>query len=180
MPGSGKTTLVEYLSKQLGIGHIAKDDIKELMGDQLGIPRDMEENRLYGKVATDALFAIAAGLIESDRVFIFESAFWTDIGLGRFRQMRLDRDVPLLQVYVFCEDEVRLRRFNERSVNGSRHTVHADLLYADESGLDEMKQRYRPMELEDSEMIRFDTTNPTEGDFEHLKKTIKDWIEKHA
>ena len=50
LPGSGKTTLSRELAPRLGLPLISKDDIKELLFDQLGWS-DREQSKRFGGAA---------------------------------------------------------------------------------------------------------------------------------
>lgn len=175
MTGSGKTTLVQRLARDLAIGHIAKDDIKELMGDNLGTPVSSDENRLYGNGSADALFTIIEALIPADKTIIVENAFWTDIAEEKFTNLVLKKDLRLLQVYVSCDDETRFQRFNQRIKDGSRHAVHADGLYTDPNELAKMKQRYRVMRLPDTETVEYDSSDGNETAYADLLNILQTW-----
>lgn len=59
-PGSGKTTLSRALAVELGVPHLAKDEVKEALMDALGAPRDVETSRMLGRAAVHAVMAVAA------------------------------------------------------------------------------------------------------------------------
>ena len=60
-PGSGKTTLSSALGAELGVPHLAKDEVKEALMDALGAPSDVEESRRLGRAAVHGLLAVARG-----------------------------------------------------------------------------------------------------------------------
>jgi len=55
----GKTTLTRIIARELGYDAIGKDHFKELLYDTLGVPKDREDSRVYGRAATAALFAVS-------------------------------------------------------------------------------------------------------------------------
>ena len=174
MPGSGKTTIARYLAENLNIGCISKDDIKELMGDNLGIPSNAADNAAYGMAASSAHFAIMNGIASIDKPFVVESAYWADIATPRFAALDAE-GVSLLQVHVWCDYDERQQRFARRIAEGGRHTVHADGLYAGDKDTEELKHRYRPIEIEGIETILFDSTSATESDRKALLGKVKKW-----
>lgn len=172
-PGSGKTTLVARLTKDLRIGYITKDQLKELLGDSLGIPGGSAANAAYGRAASEALFSIIGQLKAIDETYIVESAFWTDIANQRLAE--LAGDIVFMQVYVTCDPDIRRQRFETRARSGgARHAVHWDALYTDLTP-DELYQRYRPIELPNLLTVTFDTTDTGENEYQALRKEIEKW-----
>lgn len=60
-PGSGKTTLSSALSRELGVPHLSKDQVKEALMDATGAPSDVEASRRLGRAAVYALLGAAKG-----------------------------------------------------------------------------------------------------------------------
>ena len=176
-PGSGKTTLVRRLAQDLGIGYLTKDQLKELLGDSLGIPDGALANAAYGRAASEALFTIIGELGALDDTYIVESAFWADIANRHFAELADNN--TLLQIYVTCDPDVRRQRFETRgNTRSERHAVHWDALYVDLTA-DELAWRYRPIELPGLQTVMFDTTHAGEADHQELHKHIMQWRSLH-
>lgn len=179
MPGSGKSTLVEQLAQDLNVGHLSKDNIKELLGDTLGIPHNEADNRRYGSASNDALFAIMNTIADSQDVFIIESAFWADIASPQLSALAKQHDrVALIQVHVTCQPEMLAERFNARIAAGKRHAVHYDKLYTDDA-FDMLTQRYRPLEIEGITCLPYDTTVIDTANYKRLLGAITTWRDAH-
>lgn len=58
-PGSGKTTLATALGPWLGLPVLAKDDVKEALADEFGVPDTVSESRRLGRAAVLAVLRIA-------------------------------------------------------------------------------------------------------------------------
>ncbi|WP_112262999.1 AAA family ATPase [Lentzea terrae] len=58
-PGSGKTTLATALGPWLGLPVLAKDEVKEVLADELGRPATVSESRRLGRAAVAAVLRIA-------------------------------------------------------------------------------------------------------------------------
>lgn len=113
LPGSGKTTVAEPLATSLNLPLIAKDHIKELLADHLGLGPQAQN---YGPASVQILLALAARAPE----VVLESFFWP--GLSETELIGLGR--PLVQVHCRCDPALARARFEERLRAGERHPVH--------------------------------------------------------
>jgi predicted kinase len=122
-PASGKTTLARRLSAELRLPVIAKDNIKELLGDALGAP-DRDASKRLGAATYRLLYATAGWLLEANCGVILESNFWHGAAEPALRPL----EMRARTVLVHCESapEVILRRYAERGARGERHPVHFD------------------------------------------------------
>jgi predicted kinase len=112
LPGAGKTTLARSLAVSLGLPLIARDTIKEALGEVLG-PVDGARSRELGAASYEVLFAVAADvpgtvLIESN---FGERSVPTILALST---------APPVQVFCDCPVELAAERYNSRP----RHHVH--------------------------------------------------------
>lgn len=112
LPGSGKTTLARGLAAELGWPLIARDTIKEALGDAFGRDGD-EESRRLGHAAYEVLYAVAA---EVPREAIIESNFRRD-SVPAVRA--LSRALPI-ELFCSCPVALAAERYNARA----RHRVH--------------------------------------------------------
>lgn len=58
-PASGKSTLSAAISKELGLIHLSKDEVKESIMDAWGAPETVEESRRIGVAAVHAILRVA-------------------------------------------------------------------------------------------------------------------------
>ena len=175
MPGSGKSTLAKQLAQDLHIGRVSKDDIKELLGDALGLPGNEADNRRYGSAASDALLAIVNALADSDGWYIIESAFWADIASAQFTAIHeRHKGASFIEIHVTCDHTTLTERFNARITTGARHAVHYDKLYAGDNGA-VLTHRYRPLEVTGMECIPYDTTTTDAAAYKRLLDAITKW-----
>lgn len=169
---TGKTQLAQRLSKDLNIGILAKDDIKELLFDKLGLPEDVNRSIVYGKATIRAFFDILDEWLKADagRDLIVESAFATDYADDDFRKIEEKYNPDIVQLYVKVDPEERKRRSQTRVADGSRHPGHLDTqrsaLYEEES-----EEQYRPLAIERT--ITVDTTVFKEDDYLKIVDAIK-------
>lgn len=171
-PGVGKSSLLKRLSTDLGIGYLAKDSIKELLGDTLYVEGETIEPFYYGDASIKAFFAVVNSFISTNKTMFIENAFWYDIAKSRIEELVEGTDTKLVQVYVTCDYDEAVRRFNQRSAAGERHSIHPDTVYS-ERDVETNRQKYRALDVEGMETYTIDTTNMTEDDYQELITWLK-------
>ena len=122
-PGAGKTTIAAALRVQLGYPLIAKDTLKESLGESLGITAPAESKRLGGAVF-QVLTLIVRELLAGGVSVIAEGNFTNASSLVV--------DPPpaeIVQVHVTAAPQILRKRLLER--DASRHPVHHDAESAD-------------------------------------------------
>jgi predicted kinase len=123
-PGSGKTTIAAALRERLGLPLIAKDAIKEALGDALEFDGDRHASRRLGVATFGVQFAIVRELLASGVSLIAE---------GNFRSDEWFRSLPparVAQVHVTAAPDAVRQRLLARDRH--RHRVHYDREAADE------------------------------------------------
>lgn len=153
LPGAGKTTLADTLSRELGLPLFSKDVIKELHADMLGAEHPGWQQRRWnaalGAAASETMWALLA---RAPAGAVLDSTWPTDRrdfvtgGLSRAndpRTLEIWCDVPL---------ETARRRFEARN----RHPVHGDPLTEEE--WERWRQTARPLNV--GPTLRVDTACP--------------------
>jgi AAA domain len=146
-PGSGKSSLAGPLAAELGLALLAKDEIKEALMRELGVPATVEESRRLGRAAVMAMLAMA----RSSRGAVLDSTFYP------YTVPHLER-LPgtLIEVRCRCPREAAQMRYWARSE--TRLTGHFD----DERPPEELwnEQHIEPLGL--GPLIEVDTTVPVD------------------
>ena len=172
MPGVGKTTLLKRLSHDLGIGYIAKDSIKELLGNTLFVPSEDIDSYYYGDASVSALYAVVASFLPSEKILFVENAFWHDLATERFQELSKTHESLFLQIYVTCDYMETRRRFEQRVGKGERHFIHPDTVH-DSHDEESSKIKYRALEIEGMKTFMMDTTESSEDSYQMLVQWIK-------
>jgi len=163
-PASGKSTFAKRLTKELGISHINKDDIRDFLVENIFEYRDADKsysnekissvNRVV-KVASDELMEELAARGKS---FIID-------GYGKIKEQRNEMKkffkeknilLPVIIVYVVEEREVILKRLKKRDDNKTTKWVE-NFLKVWEPGFSE------PTKKECDLLIKVTKTNVSES-----------------
>ena len=118
-PGSGKTTLAVALASRLALALLAKDDIKEALGDVLGT-RDPVWSRQLGAATYAVMEAVAARSLAVGAGLIVEANFTRERSEHWLRGLAERADARV----VLCRTPRDRDRFVARS--GTRHSIHPD------------------------------------------------------
>lgn len=122
-PATGKTTIVQRIAPALGLFVLAKDDIKETLGESLR-PRSLSESQALGATTFNLLFHLARQLTESGVSLVLEGPFYRGYAEANLAPA-VERARAVL-IHCFAQREVCVARFRERYAGGQRHPVHFD------------------------------------------------------
>lgn len=157
-PGAGKSTIVRQLAPALGLPLIAKDDIKETLGDALP-PRSAAESRALGTATVELMFHLAEQLLEAGVGLVLESNFYRGVQEEAVQPL-LERAIGVL-IHCYVPPELALRRYEDRFRRGERHPVHFEedtIRFARDDGLQSWTRWFaEPMQLSIPTLV-LDTT----------------------
>jgi predicted kinase len=116
-PGTGKTTVAEALSRDLGLPLLSLDQIKEALADSLGLGEETWSDRL-GDAAAEVVFRLA-------------KTYGSAVAEGWWRRERRDRAMAefrgAVEVFCRCDGAIAEARMRERRAAG-RHPIHRDVI----------------------------------------------------
>ncbi|MEI6498994.1 MAG: AAA family ATPase [bacterium] len=167
---TGKTTIGRQIAKELNLPFICKDDIKELLFNDLGWS-NREWSKKIGKASFDLLWYIAGKFITTRSSVVIETRFYSDFAKIELEKLKTEVIFDIIEINCFAEGEVLLKRFEERS-KMTRHPGHVDLQNIDEFKEDLLRGKADPIEIE-SKIIELDTTDFEKINIAKVVETIR-------
>lgn len=170
-PASGKSTLAPRLCARLRLPLIAKDTIKEALGDALGT-RSLEESLLLGRASYPVLYAIARAQLDLGVSVAVEAPFSAPASNRDLK--RLTSGVRAAMI--LCQASPAVLR--ERSVTraAGRHPVHRepDRLLGPRTGAPTAPLRLPEVEMP---VLRVDTDHGYDPPLEELVRWVRTVLE---
>ncbi len=122
LPATGKTTFAKWLSAEMGIPYMSKDDIKEILFDQIGFQSRAGKVAL-GVAAMDILYHFAESQMMVRRPCILENNFEDASMSGLLRLLEKYGCLPVTVLFD-GDDEILHGRFLLRDQSTERHRGH--------------------------------------------------------
>ncbi|HEX2220913.1 MAG TPA: AAA family ATPase [Candidatus Limnocylindria bacterium] len=166
-PAAGKTTVATRLARDLRVPLLAKDELKEALGDALGAPRDVAASQRLGRAAYAALFATARRILESGIGLVLESNFRRGGSEAELAPLVAAADARL--VHCTARPALLRARYERRFTSGRRHPVHLDGERAMALGEDLEAGRFEPLELPIPRLVVDTSDGMTPGHEEQLQ-----------
>ena len=121
IPGSGKTTLSNEISKATGIVCLHKDSIKEKFYESMKM-NSLEDSKRIGKPSVDVVLHLAEEQIKNGIDIMIEAPFNFKEDYDLFRKWEEMYGIDIYSVICSVEEKIR----NERFLNRERHQAHHD------------------------------------------------------
>lgn len=142
LPASGKSGFAAYAGEQLHLPVIVKDDLKEILFDDIGF-RNREEKVKLGVAAMDLMYATADKLLGQGISVILDNNFETGSVPG-LKQLTERHPCRLITVRFDGDVEAVYQRFLKRDQDPARHRGHVvNTAYPEKE-----REPYVPLSLE--------------------------------
>lgn len=177
-PGTGKTTLSKKLAKKFSLSVINKDEIKELLFDNLGI-KDMEWALQLGVTSFYLTFFFVEKLLLTGKPFIVEGNFDNKYSTSQFLNIRSRCNYHIIQIFCHTEEKILYERYKIRDASGTRHSGHLHLNWV--SGFEKFKKSINAktykLDINGNEdaFIDVDTTKFEDVDFEQIYDAVENF-----
>lgn len=170
-PAAGKSTLATWLGEQLSIPVLSKDEIKEVLFEQLGW-RDREWSRTLGRASVELMYLHAQTQLEANKSVILDNAFHPDLASTKLQNLLNQSTADAIQIICDSKNDVLFERFRQRAESGVRHEGHIDVQSLDEFGQNLKQERSLILEI-DGEVIQLDTTDIAALNYEPVLEQVK-------
>jgi predicted kinase len=175
-PAAGKTTFAKWLAKELRLPLISKDNIREVLFDQLGW-KDRAWAQMLGRASVDLMFYFAQAQLEAGYSIILDNAFHPASSTPRFQALKTQYNVGSIQIICNSDRETLFQRFRARAKSGGRHPGHGD-----ENVLDELRtnlaSEHSPILEIGGLVIEVDTTDFARIDYQAILNRVRRLLEK--
>jgi len=169
---TGKTTLSKALAKELKLPVINKDEIKELLFNNIGT-KDEEWAMRLGVTSFELTYLFTEKFCQTGNTFIVEGNFENKYASKVFSNIKVKYNYKVLQIYCHAQVEVLYNRYKNRDNSGKRHPGHIIQI----NGLEEFKKRVYnknfKLDIDGSTNIDLDTTKFEDIKLEEIYTTIK-------
>jgi predicted kinase len=176
-PGTGKTTLAKKISAELKMPLIVKDEIKEVLFDNIGwdIPGwDPDAwQKALGRGSIEVMHHLGEELLKSQTSHILESNFVSKFANEKFKSLGEIYEFEVVQIYCHMQEDVLLDRFVKRQEQADRHPGHAENTYLEELKEALKTNRFSTLDI-NGELIDVDTTDFDSIDYVKIIQTISD------
>lgn len=175
-PAAGKSALATWLSQQLGIPVMRKDNIREVLFDGLGW-KDRARAQRLGRTSIDLMFYFAESQLEVGCALILDNAFDPALSASRFLALKTKYGTETIQIVCDSDGETLFNRFRERAKSGTRHPGHGD-----DDVLNELcayLAREQPLIMEiGGSVIEVDTTDFAKIDYQSILHKVKSALDE--
>lgn len=168
-PCSGKTHLIKKLSDDFKLPRLSRDEIKELLFDEMGV-LDAEWSKKLGKTSFSLFFLSMEKLFQSQHSFLVDCNFTPSFHKQKLLKLIQTYEFDALEIYLEADPHILLQRFQDRWNSGERHRGHADHERFTEFS-DKLKEDLPPLALNEN-IFKINTNNFNLIDYSGLKAFI--------
>jgi predicted kinase len=171
---SGKTTIGQYLGRNLCWPFFSKDAIKETLFDLLGW-KDRQRSLEYGAASYAILYYFVECQLKAGLSCLVESNFLPKIDRPKFLRLKKTYGCNLISIFCNASQEVLMERFKSRVETGQRHPGHVDSNNYDLIQKENTNKRTHFLDFGEG-VIEIDTTDFDKVDFETILNQVKQKI----
>ncbi len=121
LPGSGKTTLAQALSKELNIACLHKDVLKESLYMLLNM-KSYEDSQKSSHLSISLILELAERMVANKIDIMLEAPFMVEEDYKKFQAWIDEHKVNIINIICTISDEEKMKRFDTRP----RHPAHHD------------------------------------------------------
>lgn len=170
-PAAGKSTLANWLSKELKLPLVSKDPIREVLFERLGW-KDGPWAQLLGRASVDMMFYFAQAELAIGRSIIVDNSFHPGMSNHRFQVLKTEYHADSIQIVCSSDRDTLFERFRTRAETGNRHPGHGDNEVLNE--LYKNLENDHPLVLDiGGQVIEVDTTDFDKIDYEAILAQVK-------
>jgi predicted kinase len=172
LPATGKTTLSKGIAESLKLPLLSKDEIKEILFDDIG-----HGDRGWGEKLNIPTYNLLNHFVEQElragRSVVIESPYDDDFPCKTYEAWQAKYNFVCLQVICFAQPNVLIDRFTARIDDPDRHPGHND-----EAAFEDFKRsiksagKIKPLSLR-GEIYELDTTNFDQINTKSLLKKLE-------
>jgi predicted kinase len=173
-PATGKTTLSRRLAADLKLPLVARDDLKEILFDQLGWST-VEWSQQLGRASFELMYLVIEKLLAAAVSQVVDCNLDPKYATARLLSLKQRYDFNPFQIICQTRNDVLLQRYTARIESGERHPGHVDRLRLGEFNADAIKQQYVVMNI-GGNALTLDMTDFKQTQYEQLLLQIRDFI----
>ncbi len=175
-PAAGKSTLAKWLSHELKLPLVSKDNIREELFDRLGW-KDRKWAQELGKASVDMMFYFAQAELEVGHSIIMDNSFYPPVSNPRFQALKEQYHAGSIQIVCDSDHETLFQRFKSRADSGSRHLGHGDQDVLEELYANLADNSSQILEISGA-VIEVDTTDFAKVNYQAILQQIKSSLAK--
>lgn len=175
-PAAGKSTLAKWLSQELRLPLVSKDNIREKLFDRLGW-KDRKWAQELGKASIDMMFYFAQAELEVGHSIIMDNSFHPPVSNPRFQVLKEKYKAESIQIVCDADCDTLFQRFKRRADSGTRHPGHGDQDVLDELYSNLSHNSSQVLDIGGG-VIKVDTTDFAKIDYQEILKQVKYFLSK--
>jgi predicted kinase len=177
-PAAGKSTLAQWLSQELQLPLVSKDNIREELFDRLGW-KDRQWAQELGKASVDMMFYFARAELAVGHSVIMDNSFHPPVSNPRFQALKEQYHAESIQIVCDSDRETLFQRFRARADSGDRHPGHGDQDVLEELYANLADDSSQILEIGGA-VIEVDTTDFANVDYQKILEQLKLSLPKHG